>query len=150
MNSSIDRDHPQPPKSPVLGGNNIKFGSNTTTNAQPTLYKFESVKEDYPDDQSAFSRKSLTGPFGDRVSHVGSRSSQIGHRTAKYTKKNEHSPDNTKKTNEALAVPDDSKMILKMLFRPQKFGNGTLFDYTCQGSNWNVVPDVVSEYLSYF
>jgi hypothetical protein len=130
MNSSIDNE--QPPKSPVLGGNNIKR-SHTTMQ----LPKFETVKEDYPDDKSV-------GPFGDNVSHAGSRSSQIGKRAAKYTKKTEHSPVNTRKTMEALPVPEDSGMILKMLFRPQKFGNGTLFDYTCQGGNWNIVPDVVS------
>ena len=106
-------------------------------------------KDDYPDDKSAMSRKSYMGPFGDRVSHVGSRSSQIGHRTPKYTKNAEHSPVNTRKTTEALPVPIDSKMILKMLFRPQKFGHGTLFDYSCQGSNWNIVPDVVSFLLSF-
>ena len=134
MNSSIERDQPHPPKSPVLGGNNNNFGkSYTTTNAQqPTLHKFESIKEDYPDDQSAMSRKSYVGPFGDRMSHAGSRSSQVGLRTAKYTKKKDNSPVNVRKTtNEALAVPEDAGMILKMLFRPQKFGNGTLFDYTC-------------------
>jgi len=134
MNSSVERDQPQPPKSPVLGGNNNNIGkSHTTTNTQqPTLQKFETVKEDYPDDTSAaMSRKSNAGPFGDHVSYSGSRSSQVGLRTAKYTKKKDNSPVNVKKTNEALAVPEDAGMILKMLFRPQKFGNGTLFDYTC-------------------
>jgi hypothetical protein len=129
MNSSIDNE--QPPKSPVLGGNNINRSHTTMNAGSNQLPKFETVKEDYPDDRSAMSRKSYMGPFGDNISHAGSRSSQIGKRAAKYTKKTEHSPVNIRKATEALPVPEDSKMILKMLFRPQKFGNGTLFDYTC-------------------